>query len=118
MVIGTSGLTEEDFAEIDQAALSNKVGVIAVGNSAITAVLLERFAREAAKHLSHWEIIDYTAVVTGRSVLKVRYQNQGSSSVFRYTRIYVKRQGRWQAIAQQLTHVPQPDSSDIRTSPE
>src|SRR5712691_5290465 len=61
VVIGTSGLTDEDFVEINQAALSNKVGVIAVGNFAITADLLERFAREAAKHLSHWEIIDYAA---------------------------------------------------------
>jgi len=47
-----------------------------------------------------------TDVVTGRSVLKVRYKNQSSSSVFRYTRIYVRRQGLWQAIAQHLTQVP------------
>ncbi len=61
VVIGTSGLTGEDFVEIDQAAQDNQIGVIAVGNFAITAVLLERFAREAAKYLSHWEIIDYAS---------------------------------------------------------
>jgi 4-hydroxy-tetrahydrodipicolinate reductase len=61
VVIGSSGLTVEDFAEIHQAALANQVGVIAAGNFAITAVLLQRFATEAAKYLSHWEIIDYAS---------------------------------------------------------
>jgi len=61
VVIGSSGLTDEDFLEIDQAAREHNVGVIAAGNFAITAVLLQRFACEAAKYLSHWEIIDYAA---------------------------------------------------------
>jgi 4-hydroxy-tetrahydrodipicolinate reductase len=61
VVIGSSGLTDEDFVEIDRAASDNRVGVIAAGNFAITAVLLQRFACEAAKYLSHWEIIDYAS---------------------------------------------------------
>jgi len=61
VVIGTSGLTDEDFVEINQAALAQRVGVLAAGNFAITAVLLQRFACEAAKYLSHWEIIDYAS---------------------------------------------------------
>ena len=61
VVIGSSGLTHEDFVEINQAALDHRVGVIAAGNFAITAVLLQRFACEAAKYLSHWEIIDYAS---------------------------------------------------------
>ncbi|HEX8137446.1 MAG TPA: 4-hydroxy-tetrahydrodipicolinate reductase [Pyrinomonadaceae bacterium] len=61
VVIGSSGLTEQDFLEIDRAALEHKVGVLAAGNFAITAVLLQRFACEAAKYLSHWEIIDYAS---------------------------------------------------------
>ncbi len=61
VVIGSSGLTDEDFIEINQAALEHQVGVIAAGNFAITAVLLQRFACEAAKYLSHWEIIDYAS---------------------------------------------------------
>lgn len=61
VVIGSSGLTDEDFVEINQAAAEHKVGVIAAGNFAITAVLLQRFACEAAKYLSHWEIIDYAS---------------------------------------------------------
>jgi 4-hydroxy-tetrahydrodipicolinate reductase len=61
VVIGYSGLSDEDFVEINQAALKNRVGVLAAGNFAITAVLLQRFACEAAKYLSHWEIIDYAS---------------------------------------------------------
>ncbi len=61
VVIGSSGLTDEDFAEIHKLALDKGVGVIAAGNFAITAVLLQRFASEAARYLSHWEIIDYAS---------------------------------------------------------
>jgi len=61
VVIGSSGLTDDDLVEIHRVALDNRVGVIAAGNFAITAVLLQRFACEAAKHLSHWEIIDYAS---------------------------------------------------------
>jgi 4-hydroxy-tetrahydrodipicolinate reductase len=61
VVIGSSGLTDADFAEIDRAAREHRVGVIAAGNFAITAVLLQRFACEAAKYLSQWEVIDYAS---------------------------------------------------------
>ena len=36
VVIGSSGLSDEDFVEIGQAALEHKVGVLAAGNFAIT----------------------------------------------------------------------------------
>jgi 4-hydroxy-tetrahydrodipicolinate reductase len=58
-VIGTSGLTEEDYSAIDRAARAAGVGVLAAGNFALTAVLLQRFAEIAARHLPSWEIIDY-----------------------------------------------------------
>jgi 4-hydroxy-tetrahydrodipicolinate reductase len=61
VVIGTSGLTDSDFVEIDEAAREKGVGVIAAGNFSITAVLLERFACEAAQHLSSWEIFDFAS---------------------------------------------------------
>lgn len=61
VVIGSSGMTDEDFVEINHAAVDNGIGVLAAGNFAITAVLLQRFACEAAKYLSHWEILDYAS---------------------------------------------------------
>ena len=59
VVIGSSGLGDADFAEIDRAARATKRGVVAVGNFAISAGLLQRFAKEAARHMPTWEIIDY-----------------------------------------------------------
>jgi 4-hydroxy-tetrahydrodipicolinate reductase len=59
VVVGSSGLSDADFVEIDRVAKEKKVGVIAVGNYALTAGLLQRFAAEAARHLPSWEIIDY-----------------------------------------------------------
>ena len=59
VVIGTSGLTNDDFAAIDTVARERQRGVLACGNFALTAVLLQRFAEAAAKIVPHWEIIDY-----------------------------------------------------------
>jgi 4-hydroxy-tetrahydrodipicolinate reductase len=59
VVVGTSGLSTDDYAEIHQAALEARRGVLAVGNFALTVVLLQKFAEMAAKYIPHWEIIDY-----------------------------------------------------------
>ena len=61
VVIGTSGLTAEDYREIDMAATRAKRGVIAAGNFSITATLLTRFAAEAAKYIADVEVIDYAS---------------------------------------------------------
>lgn len=54
IVVGTSGLTDDDYVAIDTAARARRVGVLAAGNFSITAVLLQRFACEAAKYVSQW----------------------------------------------------------------
>lgn len=59
VVIGTSGLTEEDYAEIEEIALKNNASVLAVGNFALTVVLLQKFSQIAAKYIPNFEIIDY-----------------------------------------------------------
>jgi 4-hydroxy-tetrahydrodipicolinate reductase len=59
VVIGTSGLTEADYAEIDAVARARGRGVLAVGNFALTVVLLQKFAEIAARLIPQWEIIDY-----------------------------------------------------------
>jgi 4-hydroxy-tetrahydrodipicolinate reductase len=59
VVIGTSGLTEPDFTEIDRVARAHGLGVLACGNFALTAVLLQRFAETAARLIPQWEIIDF-----------------------------------------------------------
>jgi len=59
VVIGTSGLTDADYADIAMVAEQRQRGVLAVGNFALTVVLLQKFAEIAAKHIPQWEIIDY-----------------------------------------------------------
>jgi 4-hydroxy-tetrahydrodipicolinate reductase len=59
VVVGTSGLSETDYAEVADAARRHDRAVLACGNFALTAVLLQRFAAMAAKVLPHWEIFDY-----------------------------------------------------------
>lgn len=59
VVIGSSGLTGDDFTEIDALARERGVGVIAAGNFSLSAAFALRFAAEAAQHFDLWEIIDY-----------------------------------------------------------
>jgi 4-hydroxy-tetrahydrodipicolinate reductase len=59
VVVGTSGLTDGDFAEVDAVARERQRGVLACGNFALTVVLLQRFAEAAARLIPQWEIIDY-----------------------------------------------------------
>ncbi len=59
VVIGTSGLSDSDYASIAAAAAAAKRGVLAVGNFALTVVLLQKFAEIAARYIPQWEIIDY-----------------------------------------------------------
>jgi 4-hydroxy-tetrahydrodipicolinate reductase len=59
VVIGTSGLTDDDFKDIQRQAEEYEVGVIAAGNFSLTAALAKRFALIAARYLPQWEIIDY-----------------------------------------------------------
>jgi 4-hydroxy-tetrahydrodipicolinate reductase len=60
-VIGTSGLTEDDYQELDGLARVRGVGVIAAGNFSVMAAVLRRAATLAAQHLDYWEIVDYAS---------------------------------------------------------
>ena len=59
VVVGSSGLTDADYESIDRKARERGLGVLAAGNFALTAVLLQRFAEIAARQIPQWEIIDY-----------------------------------------------------------
>jgi 4-hydroxy-tetrahydrodipicolinate reductase len=61
VVIGTSGLTAEDFEEIGAAARERGVGVVSSGNFSLTAAMCQAGALLAARHLPHWEVIDYAS---------------------------------------------------------
>ena len=61
VVNGSSGLTADDYAEIERLATEHRVCVAAMANASIMAALLQRFAVEAAALLHSWEIIDYAS---------------------------------------------------------
>jgi 4-hydroxy-tetrahydrodipicolinate reductase len=59
VVVGTSGLTDDDFDDLGVVARRQHRAVLACGNFALTVVLLQKFAEMAAKLIPQWEIIDY-----------------------------------------------------------
>ena len=61
VVIGTSGLTAEDYAEIDAAAKAKGIAAFASGNYSITATLMTKFALMAARYVPDVEVIDYAS---------------------------------------------------------
>jgi 4-hydroxy-tetrahydrodipicolinate reductase len=61
VVVGTSGLTAQDYAEIDGRAREAGIGVVAAGNFSVLAALLLRSALETAAYTPVWEIVDYAS---------------------------------------------------------
>ena len=61
VVIGSSGLSADDFTDIDEAARSAGVGVVAAGNFSLTAAMAQAAAVLVARHLPNREIIDYAS---------------------------------------------------------
>jgi len=61
VVVGSSGLSADDYGSIDSAARERAVGVISAGNFSLTAAVLLRAATDAARHLDAWEIVDFAS---------------------------------------------------------
>ncbi|WP_047152601.1 4-hydroxy-tetrahydrodipicolinate reductase [Aneurinibacillus tyrosinisolvens] len=57
-VVGTTGFTPSDIEELDKLCHLHNVGAIIAPNFAIGAVLMMKFAREAAKYMPDVEIIE------------------------------------------------------------
>jgi 4-hydroxy-tetrahydrodipicolinate reductase len=60
-VVGSSGLTADDYDELDRLARDRVVGVVAAGNFSVMAAILQRAAALAAEHLDAWEVVDYAS---------------------------------------------------------
>lgn len=59
VVIGTSGLSDQELEEIDALARHHQRGVLAVGNFSLPVVLLQKCAEMIAAYLPQYELIDY-----------------------------------------------------------
>lgn len=58
VVIGASGWSEEDRAAVNAAAKQRGIGALLVPNFSVGAVLMMRFAEEAARHFPDAEIVE------------------------------------------------------------
>jgi len=61
-IVGTTGLTPANLAEIKKLCTKNKVNCIVAPNFAIGAILMMKFAREAAHYMPEVEIIELIAL--------------------------------------------------------
>lgn len=57
-IIGTTGLKSDEIAEIGRLTQENWIGAMIIPNFAIGAVLMMKFAAEAARHMPNVEIIE------------------------------------------------------------
>ena len=82
-VVGTTGITPDDLKVEDEAARQAGVGVLVAPNFAIGAVLMMKFAAEAARHMPSVEIIELhhdkkldapsgTSLITARLIADAR----------------------------------------------
>ena len=58
-VVGTTGFTPAQIEELDELCKSRGIGGLIAPNFSIGAILMMRFAAEAAKYFPHLEIIEY-----------------------------------------------------------
>ncbi|NLB18004.1 MAG: 4-hydroxy-tetrahydrodipicolinate reductase [Syntrophomonadaceae bacterium] len=58
-VIGTTGLDERELAELDQLARDNGKAILVIPNFSIGAILMMRFAQQAAQYFPNVEIIEF-----------------------------------------------------------
>lgn len=86
-VVGTTGFTDKQLEELKEIAEQNKVGCIIAPNFAIGAILMMKFAKEAAKYLPDVEIIEMhhdrkldapsgTGLKTAQLIAEVRAQKK------------------------------------------
>jgi 4-hydroxy-tetrahydrodipicolinate reductase len=99
VVVGSSGLTADDYGELDRLARDRGVGVVAAGNFSVMAAILQRAAALAAEHLDSWEIVDYASadkpdVPSGTSAELAEILGKVLHTKLRRTAVPVERPGR------------------------
>jgi 4-hydroxy-tetrahydrodipicolinate reductase len=111
VVVGSSGLTSDDFVELDRLARDRSVGVVAAGNFSVMGAVLRRAAELAARQLEHWEIIDYAGATksdvpsgTSREVAETLAQVRRPESSVPISELTGPREARGAEIAGSRVH--------------
>lgn len=91
-IIGTTGLTPEQMTELDELCKEKGIGALVAPNFSIGAILMMKFAAQAAKYMPHVEIIEYhgdqkldapsgTSIKTAELISEARQElRQGNSN--------------------------------------
>ena len=93
-VVGTSGYTSADVEELREASRASKIGAVYAPNFSIGAALMMQFARTAAPHFSHAEIIEThhtgkkdapsgTALATAKVIAQASRMERSPSDIVR-----------------------------------
>ena len=116
VVVGTTGLTREEIESLGRQAEEAKVGMFITANFAIGAVLMMKFAEQAAKYMPNVEIIELhhdhkldapsgTAVTTLERIAKVRQAfAQGAEN--EYEKIAGSRGGEYEGMHVHSVRLP------------
>jgi 4-hydroxy-tetrahydrodipicolinate reductase len=72
VVLGTSGLSQDNLKEIAQLSEANKTGAVVAPNFALGSVVLLHLAKIAAKFFDHADAPSGTALATARDMVKSR----------------------------------------------
>jgi 4-hydroxy-tetrahydrodipicolinate reductase len=92
MVIGTTGLSEENLAEIEQLCREYKVGAVVAPNFSLAAALLIHLSKFAAKFFDHAEIIEMhhdkkADAPSGTAIATARAMSQAHGKPFIYPEV-------------------------------
>jgi 4-hydroxy-tetrahydrodipicolinate reductase len=87
IVIGTTGLTDDEVTEIGRLAQSCKLGAVVAPNFALGAVLMMHMARLAARYFDHAEIIELhhhlkTDAPSGTAIMTARLMSEAKGGTF------------------------------------
>lgn len=87
LVIGTTGLTDDEVGEIGRQARSRQVGVVVAPNFALGAVLMMHMAKLAARYFDHAEIIELhhhlkTDAPSGTAIMTARLMSEAKGRSF------------------------------------
>ncbi len=107
-------ITHRNIGAMDRLLAEDFVGINNLGQELTKAQVLADFSSSdydidlLVNEDIRVRVFGNAAVATARGRVKGRYKGRDASGQFRYTRVWIKRHDRWQAVAAQSTSLPQP----------
>jgi ketosteroid isomerase-like protein len=107
-----TAIVQKDIARLEQILGEDFVYIDSAGGVNPRAALIQGI-KDSEATIEPFETTDVvvriygdTAVLTGRFLQKATYKGQSFSGQFRYTDVYVKREGIWRAVSAHTSRIP------------